>query len=273
MKKLFILAYLIFASHFLSISQNLNAFKIYFEEGDKRVLFYGSAHDNNISNPMFSDIEESFSNFMPEIVLVEGGYNNQIFNSKEQAIENGEMAFVSYLSYYYSIPVFDIEPLYTYVDSILFNQFSSKQIFTMYILRQTFQYQVHSQNNDIDFIRQIENYANFIIANERFGFEGSLKFEDIFAIVESETQIAITKENWFDKMIEVRRYLYNRKNVEKNQIQIIHSKVVDIRDDYAIDLIISKLESNNKVFVIMGNQHLLNQEYKLREVLQKKYSP
>jgi hypothetical protein len=272
MRKPFILAFLFLVINYLSYSQNLNAFKILFEEGDKQVLFYGSAHDNNILNPMFADIEDSFLNFMPEAVLVEGGYNNRIFNSKEQAIENGEMAFVTYLASINSTPIYDIEPPITFVDSILMNHFSHNLIFTMYILRQTYQYQVHSMHNDIDFIKEIESYAKSFVNNEKFEFEGHLSFEDIYGIIEVETDIAITRDNWFDKTIEVRRYMYNRAREIKNPVQIVHSMVVDIRDEYAISLIMCKLENKNRVFVIMGNQHLKNQEKRLREELKNLYS-
>ncbi|TVQ09629.1 MAG: hypothetical protein EA361_15175 [Bacteroidetes bacterium] len=261
----------IFAFICVCCSQTLSPIKVHFVEGNKELFFYGSAHDNNIANPMFADIEESFKRFTPDVVLIEGGYSNRSYSTKEQAIGDGEMAFVSFLGSSASIPMFDIEPSGMFVDSILLSQFSSNLIFTMYILRQTFQYQSKAQNNDIDFIKEIENYANYIIANGRFDFEDSLKFEDIFRTVESETDIAITRENWFDKRIEVRRYLYNRRNVVKNQVQIVHSRVVDIRDEYATSLIMDKLEEYNKVFVIMGNQHLLNQENILREELRNRF--
>lgn len=271
MRKYYCISFLLFAWFYSTYSQNLPPLKIHFIDGEKEVLFYGSAHDNNISNPMFADIEDSFLNFMPETVLVEGGYNNRIFSSKEQAIENGEMAFVTYLASINSTPIYDIEPPITFVDSILMNHFSHNLIFTMYVLRQTYQYQVHSMHNDIDFIKEIESYANTFVNNEKFEFEGHLSFEDIYGIIEVETGIAITRDNWFDKTIEVRRYMYNRAREIKNPVQIVHSMVVDIRDEYAISLIMSKLENKNRVFVIMGNQHLKNQEKRLREELKKRF--
>jgi hypothetical protein len=271
MKKISCLTILFFAYNFLSHAQDVPLLKVHFIEGEKEVFFYGSAHDNNISNPMFADIEESFHNFMPDIVLIEGGYNNRHFNSKEEAIESGEMAFVSFLASSAEIPRFNIEPSDTFVDSVLHAHFSSSLIFTMYILRQTFQYQSHSINKDIDFVREIEHYAKVIAGNCWFNINNPVSFEEIYSIVENETGILITKENWQDKMVEVRRYLYNRRNPVKNPVQIVHTKAVDIRDEYAISLIMNKLDDNNKVFVIMGNQHLINQEQRLREAIKSRF--
>lgn len=271
MGKYFLIPFLLISSVISSCSKDLPPFKIHFVEREKEVLFYGSAHSNNISNPMFADIEGTFNHFRPEVVLIEGGYANRLFNTKEQAAVNGEMAFVNFLASTASTPTFDIEPNSAYVDSILLSHFSSNLIFTMYILRQTYQYQAQSKQNDIDFVGEIMNYANIITDNGRFEFESPLRFENIYKIVEEESGIVITWDNWSDKTLEVRRYLYNRARI-RNPVQSVHHTVVEIRDEYAISLIVNKVEENDRVFVIMGNQHLLNQQKRLREELKNRFS-
>lgn len=64
----------------------------------KHFLFYGSRHSNDSSSPMFKDIEEYFYSLNPQIVFVEGDFNNFQYSDKESAIRKGESAFVTYLA-------------------------------------------------------------------------------------------------------------------------------------------------------------------------------
>jgi hypothetical protein len=223
------------------------------------VFFFGSAHSNDILNPMFNDIESHFLEFCPELVLIEGGYDRVDFDSKEKAIENGEMAFVSYLSSKHKIKKLNVEPSDKYIDSILLTKYSREEIFTMYILRQTFQYINISKYSDIDFEALIMVYANII--NNRLDNKDAnqLTFQEVLSIVENVSGISIA--DYRKKEVQIRRYIFRGGNI----INTIHSEVVQIRDHFAIDTIINSLYQYDKVFVIMGNQHLMNQEKIIRE--------
>ena len=80
------------------------------KSSSKHLLFYGSRHCNDKSDPMFKDIEERLSMSNPQIVLVEGYSNKSRYESAYEAILNGESSFVSFLAETNKIPLDTVEP-------------------------------------------------------------------------------------------------------------------------------------------------------------------
>lgn len=234
----------------------------HFIHGEKEVFFYGSQHSNDPENPMFEEIEDCFKSFLADLVLIEGGYSNNNYESKESAILKGEMALVSYLSDEYDISKENIEPPDDHVDGVLLQTYSNIEILSMYVLRQMCQYQDEYNYNPIDFTTTVTTFTNFKINNSVLGFENELSIDEILDMVNNISHLGITVENW--REVSLNQYVYNGDNIIKE----IRDRVAEIRDEYAIDLIINKLKVFNKIFVIMGRMHLDNQEAELQSRMQ-----
>lgn len=241
--------------------------KAHIKESNKEVLYYGSVHSNDTTDVMFNDIEKSFQEFMPEMVLIEGGYNSSSYSTKNEAIQNGEMAFMSYLADQHNVEKQNIEPSGKYVDSLLLEKYSREQILTMYVLRQTHQYIKQIKHSDFSFSETIVDYVNNVNKSHFDKQAESLNFEVIFKMVEQETGIAITEDNWREKEVTIRRYVFKEGSISNE----IYNTVLDLRDMLAVEKIIKTLHMHNKVFVIMGNQHLINQRSILREKMVKDF--
>jgi hypothetical protein len=256
MKKLLVVLPLILL---FSCSKN-KPMKLHFISDEKQVLYYGSAHCNDILNPMFADIEKSFMEFNPEVILIEGGYHSNNYYSMESAIEKGEMAFASYLGLLTGIPRMNIEPSEKYVDSLLLIRYNKEQVFAMYVLRQTFQLINEIKYSERDIEQQIVDYANQVSDRINLDAGNPFSFREVFTIIEKVSALVITPHNWKEREVEIRNCIYKRGSI----INRIHSEVVGIRDQYAVNLIIKHMHEYDKIFVIMGNQHLINQKKDLR---------
>jgi mannose-6-phosphate isomerase-like protein (cupin superfamily) len=220
------------------------------EGGSKALLFYGSVHSNNPNDPMFDDIEKKFYSFQPDFVWIEGGYNEIVYTEREKAIKNGEMAFVSFLTRQIDLTNDNIDPPDSFVDNTLLKTFAPEAIFTMCILRQVYQYQREIRNNPFDFPTRIVSFANQIIEKGTLNQKDTLDFVQIFTLVKKVSGLTITAGNW--KETDVFNTVYN----PGNTINEIYEKVLQMRDTYALDRIIRSHHEYNKVFVIMGGDHL-----------------
>lgn len=257
------LIHLLLIAFVIPLFGNNNPHKVHIKKGNKEIFYFGSVHSNDYKNHMFKDILSNFIQFNPEIVLVEGGANKISYQNEMEAIKNGEMAFVSYLAKKMNIKSLDIEPSGRYIDSILSINFSKEQILSMYALRQTYQYINSSKHNKIVYKKTITNYINLINQQYIKIDYTELDFKTIFEMVLKETGISITEDNWNQQIKIIRRHLKQNK---------IYAKTIEIRDEYAIDKIISILKNYNRVFIIMGNQHLYNQEVLLRNKILEEYN-
>jgi hypothetical protein len=206
---------------------------------------------------MFDEIASKFHSFNPEYVLIEGGYNQVTYDSKESAILEGEMAFVSFLAKQAGVPSGNIDPPGSFVDSSLLQSFSSEAILSMYVLRQIYQYQREIENKPFDFAARITGFANQIIELGTLDLSDTLDFNQLFILVEKESKLSITRTNW------IKTDVFNTVYKEGNPIHSIYEKVLSMRDEFAINEIMRSLTRANSVFVVMGGDHLRIQEDEL----------
>lgn len=242
-----------------------NPKKSHMVKGNKEIFYYGSVHSNDTKNPMFADIQESFLKFKPDLVIIEGGYSNVEYENREQAINSGEMAFASYLSTLSGIRKVNAEPNARIVDSILVTKYDTCKIFTMYILRQTFQLIEQAKHAKVGVQSSIVDYANYELRERLLKKSNPLNFDEIASLVNNYSGINITNTNIIDKEIEIRRCIYKKGNPLAN----ILNEAIIIRDEYTINLVASYLNKYNRIFIIMGEQHLLNQEESLKKAISK----
>lgn len=231
-------------------------------KGRYSLFFYGAVHSNSVNDPMFDDIEKQFKMCSPKFVLVEGGYNLGSYKTREEAISEGEAAFVVYISTQKGIPVENIEPSEDYVVGELLKKYSGGSILTMYVLRQIFQMQREAGYKDVDF----EHYMlRFVGTYKKYGLTRPTidSFSNLHELLKHECNIELTLDNWKD--VNVYDFVYK----EEGQINQIYREVLTMRDEYAADLIIRKLKEHERVFVIMGGDHIRNQEEKLRKEFNK----
>src|SRR3989344_3881274 len=134
-----------------------------FSKKEKSLLVIGSRHTNNSKDSQFKEFKEKFDSFKPQVVFVEGGAERSKIDSEKDAIFNGEMAFIAYLSKNKGISVLSWEPDYKTLYSKLLKKFSKEEIFAESILQIIPQWVAMNKPEDYfeKFIWQFKNYTNW----------------------------------------------------------------------------------------------------------------
>lgn len=226
----------------------------------KRLLFYGSRHSNDKNNPMFKDIERYFYDTHPQIVLVEGDFNKNKYSDMDSAIARGESAYVTYLAQKEGIPLGSVEPPMPLQFQTLLGEYSKEKILLMYLFRQLYQYQRQNQNVKIDFERETQDYASSLAKQGLPLNEDDLKPGSIIDTLKRYLNQDINNSSWAD--IDYYSIVYK----SGSEINEIYQKVLDMRNQYLLDTIKDNLDKYDRVFIIMGGDHVKSERQYIEEI-------
>lgn len=233
---------------------------LYLTSGDKELFWFSGVHNNNPEHEMFNDIKKNFTSFKPDYVLVEGDANKYVYTSEINAKLNGESAYVAYLSNESNIEVGTIEPLIETQIHQLLKTYNEDDILAMYILRQINQIKRESQNVDIDFFNYIIPYTQKFISKESSYNSEDVDNDFIVNILEPHIKMRVDNDNW--KQVDAFSIVYSNKGI----VHSIYTDVLNYRDEYSISLIADKLKIYNRIFIMMGADHIKAQEKELRKI-------
>ena len=130
----------------------------------------------------------------------------------------------------------------------------------MYILRQVNQIQRESENVDINFFEYIIPFTQKYISKELSYSKEDINNEFIARILEPYIKMRIDNDNW--KQVDAYSIVYRNNGI----IHTIYTDVLNYRDEYSISLISDKLKSYNRIFIMMGADHIKTQEKELRKI-------
>lgn len=227
---------------------------------NKHMIFYGSRHCNDKKDPIFKDIEKHFYEVNPEIVLVEGDANKNSYIDKESAIKMGEIAFTSYLGQKNKVLQKSVEPSFQEQFKYLLEKYDKEKVLAMYILRQLYQYQNQQEKNHIDFEITIERYVKSLSKN---GFpinRDETKLEYIQELLKPYINITINNSNW--TKVDANSLIYN----EGTELNTIYEEIYKMRNENLKATIDKSLKEYDRVFIIMGKQHLLDEKDNIKAI-------
>ena len=230
------------------------------KSGYKELFWFSGIHNNNPEHEMFDDIKDKFISFKPDLVLVEGNANNKIYTSEINAKLEGESAYVTYLSNESNIEIMSIEPPFENQIQLLLKTYKEDDILAMYILRQIYQIQRENQYVDINFFEYMVRYTEGLITKESSYSNKDIDSDFIVRILEPHIKIMIDNDNW--KRVDAESIVYSDNGI----INSIYTDVLKYRDEYSIDLISEKLKHYNRIFIMMGADHIKAQEEELRKI-------
>lgn len=231
------------------------------KKGKKHLIFYGSDHINDSADPMYADIEKRFLEMNPEIVFNEGG-DPPSLDDRNMSIEKyGEAGFLRYLGKKHNIPVKNIEPTLQDQFDYLLKKYSKNDLLLMYFCRQILQVQRMSQSTTVDF----DNYmSGFLKQLQEKGFPISDEEATLKYVISIYEDFFNEKFNWktFDRInlspMGSKKILYE-----------IYKETGQFRDKFIVNLISKTLKEYDRVFVVMGSGHAVQQEPVLRSLFKK----
>ena len=219
--------------------------------GKKHLRFFGSDHSRE--EPHINFLREKLNEFEPNLILIEGGYENADYNSENEALENGiEMGFVNFYAKSKVIMLKGNDPPSRENTIFVESFYGKKMTFLYFILRNSLS-KVHLSNKKnfkYEMNKLIQNFKSY---SNWENFEYSLEnFKVIF--------FNILKEHYQ----ETKDYLnmFNP-NLNINQLNLITRKLNIHRDYFMLNKIIEEFKNHDKIFIIKGSHHLK----KMKEIL------
>lgn len=215
-------------------------------ENNHSFILVGTNHGiGDHSNPQLTDLENIFSHFKPDLVLLEGGFW-PTQNSIKDAIECcGEMGFANYLAQQQKATINTWDPNSQEEVIFLRKSFSEQDIQLFYTLRQVpLSFQEMKNNSPSDILQTtIKNIATTYNLEKK-----TVKLRDFEALLKSrfgqKYNLAMFKD--FDIII---------KQPELSQLALIKSQLNQFRDDTAIrktKLFAKKFE---RILLLGGKEH------------------
>lgn len=229
------------------------------ESETKELFWFSGVHTNDPEHAMFIDLRREFLDFDPAYVLVEGGAHRRGDTDAEEAKRHGESAYVAFLAATGGIPVSTMEPpLEAQVDA-LSRRFSGEEILAMYLLRQIVQWQREAGNREIDFSRSLRRYAERVLST---GLEAGAPApggsEYLYTLIGRYVDGEINPETW--QRVDAYSAIYR----DGGALRDVYRAVLAFRDAYSVGVITDALDEYERVFVMMGADHIAEQETALR---------
>ena len=224
--------------------------------GQKELFWFNGMHGIDPANPMFQDIFNEFGHFKPDFVLVEG--SPYVSSDSMQAIKRGESSYVTYLAYRQKIPYQSTEPPDSVIFSYLERSYTKEQLLAMYIIRQMVQW--NRERIGDDFENELVRFANSINTVLKYSEQETSKSQ-IAAILEPYTGMQmLANSNW--RNFDAKTYIY----FTKNTISEIYEATLTFRNKYLISLIQEEINNCNKLFIMMGFDHVKEIRNELDEI-------
>jgi len=230
---------------------------LHLQSGKKELFWFNGMHGTDPRNPMFADITLEFKLFNPGFVLVEGV--GKIPTDSISAIKSGESVYVAWLANQKNIPFESTEPGDTSIFEHLEKSYSKKEILAMYIIRQMVQWK--RENIGDQFENDIEHFGNSVNLTLNYQSE-QLSLSEISGILKPYTEIEkLSNANW--QQFEAKNYLY----FSRNRINEIYEATSEFRNIYLLQLIESRLETYQRIFIMMGFDHAKELTLELQDLL------
>lgn len=227
------------------------------------LLYFGSRHSFDPTDPQMDRLEEVWSTFKPDILYTEGTRVSAIDSlSQKQVMERfGEMGMTWHLAHQDRVPVRSLDPnRKAEIDYLKQQGWSGEQLMMFYTLRQVAQSQ--SQQGSIDLTQAVPKYLKSLV--QRFNLQGPTtltQFED--AVVRHLPGV----QNW--KAIPM-SYFYPGPQDPSYFTNKISTDSNRFRDQYHVGLLTEAVRSGKRVFAIAGSAHAVMQEPALRALIQRR---
>lgn len=259
-------------SAFVESGQRTYEYRI--EVGGKVLQMFGTYHINRVDDPVVTQIEQSFNEAEPDIVLVEGinglqdregvlkHLNKQ---DRETTIGKGEAMFVLKLAAEKNEAGVDVdfespEPKFSdeihHLEDLGFNQ---EDIFRFYYYRDVDQFLRYYPGSNAE---ALEEYSAPYI--EEFKRESGWNDFELMRIIENVKEPVNFSENRYHSLVDPIPWPEKNWTIT-NEISAQSSR---FRDNYILERIIKAFDHHSRVFVVYGSGHAVKLEPAVRAFME-----
>lgn len=233
---------------------------LHLTSGVKQLYWFDVRHSNDPKSPMFGRIEAAFTRFAPSLLLVEGGFDS-FEGDRASAIHQGESAFAAHIAKRRGVPVEDIEPPFERQVEYLQTKYSPEEILAMYLIRQISSILGMPDNEDWDFDANLLGQMRDLKGAGLNYSEETL--EEILRIVNSYLPEPMERGSWRSADIRAVAGVYSR---EDGALYGVYNDVKNFRNIWLVQLLAEKKAAYDKIFVVMGGQHMRDTKAQLEQL-------
>lgn len=234
---------------------------------DKKLVYFGSDHTKDPSNPMFDQIEEKFKQLTPQIVFIEG--RRQLTQRKSETIEyiktknradvikeGGEPFFTLKLATEAGIEFESLEPeLCDEVKLLLEKGFDKNDIFATYVYRGMSGY-VQPAGGDT-FEKYLDRWINY--------FKTATNWDEFDY---SRNNLERTGKNIWGDNVKLSDLVQDRFDPVFSKNKTVSNKIIEqssiFRDKFIVKKITEAIDKYTRILVVYGASHAVMQESAIR---------
>lgn len=220
-----------------------------FKNNDKSILFIGTSHENNSS--FFSFLKTECDNFKPEVILVEGGFENANFENEQEAIEKGlEMGMITYYLKSKNYPLLGNDPSFSEEINFLKKEYDLDLINTYFFLRSLSFYLekqiIPKDKVEEEVLKEINQKQQNLTLDT---VKNTLKTYDL------------------EYNISTKYFDYFNPTIKGNIFNDMTRKLGEYRDSYMIEKLKNLLKKYNKILILKGEYHLKKSREAINEII------
>ena len=224
----------------------------------KHLLYFGSSHTKDPTDPQILDIERMWSEFGPDEAFNEGG-NPPTEKTKEQAVNRwGEPGFIRFLAQRDKVPVQSIDPTQAAEVADLRKKFPPEKVKFFFVLRTVSEYRRVYQGSTKTLDEELERVLPIYAAVPGLDVapKSILELESMYAqYFPNQGSFRDVRPSWFDP------------TTSETFLNDISRRSGLYRDQYMVGLLIKEVRRGKRVFAVVGGSHVVRQEPALRSIL------
>ncbi len=230
------------------------------ESGDAALLYFGSRHSFDPSDPQMDELEAAWTSFAPDVAYSEAAELSLESASQTEAIERaGEFGRTWMLARRDTVPLHELDPVRGLEIAYLREEgWSDEQLMLFFTLRQVSQ--STQQQVSVSLEAAVPKYLTSLV--ERFDMKGPATlnaFEDAAArLLPDVADWRTIPESYFYPGPQNPSYFTNEISTDNN----------NFRDQHHVRTLIEAVRSGHRVFAISGSAHAVMQEPALRAALE-----
>jgi hypothetical protein len=244
-----------------------NPYILEFTNGNKKIIFCGTMHlnKNDINNPLYAKIEDTFFSIRPDICVNEGGdISKKVYASKNDALlKDGEIGLTKILADSLKLSCVNGDMNEEYEFKNLLKKYSTEE-FIAYVVNERLMWELKdrkiTKQEDIE-----KEYKKFI--------EGYIMKLGKVTLSENQKTFEFFKtsfEKTLGRPFDINRPEPTNPFEPKGKFQEIGRTSKQIRDQNLLATVDKLLDTNDKVFIVFGGWHLLTCKPGLEEIINRK---
>jgi|ERR1041385_250000 hypothetical protein len=230
-----------------------------------RLLYVGAArHSTDPHDPEFAEFEKAWNDFKPTVAFFEGD-SNSVWATREEAIKNsGEPGLIQFLAARDKVPAASLEPSRQDEVNDLLTKFTAEQVKLFYVLRIIAEDRVRNKLSEAELRAEAGGLLDYF--SQFKGLEGVIRSTE--QLEAAYRRYWTMPRNWWEARADWFNPLKSSSQTGGIFTNEVNQASSSYRDLHMYDVLAKAALEGNRVFAVVGRDHIPMQASALRCALQ-----